>query len=231
MPENDFNLNPPPKRFPFRLIGYIFITAAISVTMAYFLARLFSRGYTKMDKDRLSIEIHRRYTIATTTNASYTRNHNADETFINYFYYLNGRKIYDNFQAHLIYKVPARYYLIFSSEDYRQNRVLPIEVPDSITNAPDEGWKSIPGARFTVGRVEKTEEFKAYINFNYKQHFYEGYVFEDFLTKVDIGKKYYISFAPSNPEYGLSIYLSPMFDSTKQSTSIPVEGMISLPFN
>ncbi|HSY76755.1 MAG TPA: hypothetical protein VK890_07860 [Bacteroidia bacterium] len=189
----------------FRLIGGLASVLAIP-TVLFIAFRSQKNFYEEGDKLRFNIEQHRKYTIGVTTDAKNVRNHNSEETYIYFNYTIGTTKLYNSFQAHVIFKVPKRYYVIYSTEDSTHDRMLPIEVPDSITAAPAKGWSIIPGTRYTVATIEKADKYKASIDFSYNMIKYHGFVFEDFLTKDDIGKKYYISFPPSYPESGVSIY-------------------------
>jgi hypothetical protein len=227
----ELNPKPPKNNFFLRLLQLIGgLAGALVIPFVCYIAWHSQQNfYEKIDKSRWEIETHRRYTIGMTTTAKNVRNHNSEETFIDYNYTIRGQKLYDNFQAHTIFKVPKRYYIIYSTEDSTHNRILPIEVPDTITNAPVDGWKVIPGTRYTIGKIEKTEKYKASVSFSANNVNYKVFVFEDFLAKTAIGRKYYISFSSSNPEYGLSICATSESDSAKSGTPTPSDGWITLP--
>ncbi len=222
----DLNLAPRKSNFwvnLFRLIGGLASIAAIP-TVLIIAIRSQRNYYTEGDKLRFNIEQHRKYTIGITTDAKNVRNHNSEETYIYFNYTIGTTKLYNSFQAHVIFKVPKRYYVIYSTEDSTHDRMLPIEVPDSITTAPAKGWDIIPGTRYTIATIEKADKYKASIDFSYNMVKYHGFVFEDFLTKDDIGKKYYISFPPSYPESGVSIYTV-----ADNSVAAPPNGWDKLP--
>ncbi|HVA98642.1 MAG TPA: hypothetical protein VNG53_07075 [Bacteroidia bacterium] len=149
-----------------------------------------------------------------TIGNAYHRYDAPGQTIINYTFTVNGI-IYNGEVSKWVkrYSIPGHYVVKYSTKNPKYNEMINVAVPDSI-KAPDNGWDSIPGRCYGVGKIENIfSSNKTTIEFEYKLQTLYIVTTTNFLTHKDVGKIYFLSFFPGNPAYDLRIYNEQVPDS------------------
>lgn len=111
------------------------------------MAVIFFILYKKSEKNKKLMWENARYSIAITEGT--THGLKTVFPFVHYYYYVNGKKYKSSCDIDLdkypVQTEGGRYLVVFSNTDKNNRKFLyTCSVPDSIKDAPDEGWKEAP---------------------------------------------------------------------------------------